>query len=456
MQTKFQLFKQRFFSNFIMSKEVKKKILEHNLKLLIKVSFGLFSLCLIMFFYYFLTYDSPTGEIRDFVYYYLAMTIEEFITFVLSIVFLKIKKINRLFCNIPLIFNFLGQEIICYAVFVAGTNPFNSLIIFVCLATIIPLIFAIEPLYYVIVMVTMGLLMSSKMNDMYGMTVVNNSFVYILVMSSLAMSRWFYIIKTNTYEHETKKREKQIQQELEMAALVQKSFYQHDLTEINDWNIACYNDPMISLSGDLFDFFVRKNNLTGLCIFDVSGHGLASGLVTMMVKNTMEEEFYNNENKKLQITMKRINERICEEKGKIDNYLTGIILRFKNRNIEMVNAGHPIPIIYHSSTGLCEYLNCNIKDIQGAIGFRDFKFDYSSVNINIEPGDRIVLYTDGVIEAKNELQEEYGKARFLASVKEHCNLDINTQLKAVFDDIKQFIGTAPRTDDISLIILSKS
>lgn len=453
MAIKFQVFKKKFFNNFIMPKEIKAKVVERNIKLLTKVSLGILIVSILTLLPLLFSPDSKGPETIDYIFHYTSMSVIELLTFVIGLIILKFKKIRR--TNLLLVFNFASLEFLSYIIFTYGVSSFNSLIIFVCLATIVPLIYAFEPLYYMIVLGIMGALMAPRFVELYGSNSASNAFVYIIIMIGLAMSRWHSIKRNEIYEFKTKEREKQIQQELEMAALVQKSFYQHNLTDVKKWEVVYYNDPMLSVSGDLFDFFVRKNTLDGLCIFDVSGHGLASGLVTMLVKNTMEEEFYENEDVELDFTMQRINERVRAEKGSIENYLTGIILRFAEKNLEMVNAGHPNPVVYHSSTDSCEYFNCDMKDIQGAIGLSDLDFNFTTLKIDLEINDRLILYTDGVTEAKNQDNEEYGKERFLASIQKHSNLDVGKQLTAIIDDIKQFIGTAARTDDISIIIIEK-
>lgn len=455
MNNKLQNFKERFINNFIMSKDIKRIVVERNLKMLLKVSSFLGIFCMIMFIMSYTTIDYHEENVVDYLFYYLSMVIINIFSFVLSYIFLKVKKIKIWLYNLPVILNFIGLEINCYIIFTYGSNPFNSLIIFVCLATLLPLMYAIEPMYYIITLIVNGVLMTPKMIELYGITTANNSTVYLFIMSSLAMSRWFYVKRNFEHNKKTEEWEKQIEQELDMASLVQKSLYTHDLTGIKDWNVAYYNDPMISLSGDLFDFFIRQNTLSGLCIFDVSGHGLASGLVTMMVKNTMEEEFYDNEDIELDFTMQRINKRVREEKGNIENYLTGILLRLSNDKIEMINAGHPNPIVYHASTNQCEYFKCDIKDRQGAIGLTDIDYLFTTLELNMEKNDRIILYTDGVTEAKNSLSKEYGKNRFLESAQKHCNLTVEDEIKALTEDIKLFIGKSPRTDDISIIILEK-
>lgn len=436
-----------------MPREIKNKVVERNHRLLLKVSAAIFVLCILTLIPLISSPEKRGPETADYIFHYSSMAIVEVISFFLALIFMKVKALRH--SNFPIVFSFATLEFLGYVIFAHGANPLNSLIIFVCLATIDPLAFAIEPLYYIIVMVVMGILMGPRFVELYGQNSASNAFVYLIIMSSMAMSRWFYIKRNYVHEHKTREREKQIQQELEMAALVQKSFYQHDLTGVKNWEVAYFNDPMISLSGDLFDFFVRQNTLSGLCIFDVSGHGLASGLVTMMVKNAMEEEFYENEDVELDFTMQRINQRVREEKGNIENYLTGIILRFTDKNIEMVNAGHPNPIIYHAATGFCEYFKCDVRDRQGAIGLSDLDFDFKTLEVNLEKNDRIILYTDGITEAKNILNNDYGKERFLASVQQHSNLSVQDQITAIVGDIKRFIGTAPRTDDISVVIIQK-
>lgn len=455
MSSKFKQFKQKFIKNFIMPRDLKNVVLEKNLKLLLKVSVALTILCFVMFVVSLLRPNSKGVIDIDYVFYYFAMAVLSLFTTVVSYCFLKIKKIKKSLYNIPLIVHFIGLEVICFVTYTYGSNSFNLLISFVCIATITLLAFAIEPLYYTVIIIITGIFMSQKIYDLYGMDSVQNGFVYLLLMCSLSMSRWFSIKSNMEHDYKTKEREKQIKQELEMAALVQKSFYQHDLSGVEDWEVGYCSDPMISLSGDLFDFFVRQNKLSGLCIFDVSGHGLSSGLVTMMVKNTMEEEFYENEDFELDFTMQRINERVTAEKGNIENYLTGIVLRLTGKNVEMVNAGHPNPIIYHAATNTCEYYKCALEDRQGAIGLSDIPFNFKTLEINLEVNDRIILYTDGVTEAKDSLNTEYGKTRFLASVQAHSKLGVNEQIAAVVSDIKQFIGSAPRSDDISIVIIEK-
>ena len=113
---------------------------------------------------------------------------------------------------------------------------------------------------------------------------------------------------------------------------------------------------MAAVSGDLFDIYHRQNNIDGIGIFDISGHGLASGLVTMLVKNIIHQEFYKIADTDLAEILSRINTRIIQEKADIENYLTGILVRIGSDKIELVNAGHPFPILYKSKQKECFFV----------------------------------------------------------------------------------------------------
>ena len=107
-------------------------------------------------------------------------------------------------------------------------------------------------------------------------------------------------------------------QEIDLAGFVQKSFYKVDTSEIKDWDLHIAFKPMSGVSGDLYIVFITENHLDGIGIFDISGHGIASGLVTMLVKNIIEKEFKKGKKLPLNNVMEKINDRIIAEKGSID------------------------------------------------------------------------------------------------------------------------------------------
>ena len=245
-----------------------------------------------------------------------------------------------------------------------------------------------------------------------------------------------------------------LEKEIKMAAVIQRSFFKQNLTEINNYQVSYYSKPMAGVSGDLFDFFRTGENIDGLGVFDVSGHGISSGLVTMLVKNIIHQEFYTKEKMDLGEILNNINGRVIEEKGDIENYLTGILLRTNQNNIEIAIAGHPKPIIYHHKTGICEFLQLKKESI-GAIGIPGFPAYYTSELINFENGDELFIYTDGLVDTINERKESFGKDRLLNLIYRVSNMPVKTQAEEIEKKLAMFQGRAPQTDDVTFIIIKK-
>ena len=243
--------------------------------------------------------------------------------------------------------------------------------------------------------------------------------------------------------------------EIDLAGFVQKSFYKLDTSEITDWKLEITSKPMSGVSGDLYIAFISNHHLDGIGIFDISGHGIASGLVTMLVKNIIEQEFYKGIKKPLKEVMSKINDRIILEKGNIENYLTGMLIRFNKHNIELVNAGHPKAILYNSEDGTISTVEEEGVNQYGAIGIADFPIKFETVHFNMNKNDELVLYTDGITECTNENKKYFGTEGILAVFKSNISLDVKDQVTALPAALRRFSGSENFNDDITYIILKK-
>ena len=244
-------------------------------------------------------------------------------------------------------------------------------------------------------------------------------------------------------------------QEIDLAGFVQKSFYKTDISEVSDWDIKLAFKPMAGVSGDLYILFTSDNHLDGVGIFDISGHGIASGLVTMLVKNIIEHEFRKGKNQPLEQVMTKINDRIVTEKGSIENYLTGMIIRFKEDYCELVNAGHPKAMLYSAKTGSLKAIEQEGVNQFGAIGIADFPVNFESLQFTIEKGDELVLYTDGITECTNSEKKYFGNDGIISVFKNNIQYDLERQVEALPAALFEFSGTDKLNDDITYIILKK-
>ncbi len=249
-----------------------------------------------------------------------------------------------------------------------------------------------------------------------------------------------------------------LSEEIKNATLIQQAFLLKSQENYKDWVVATKNVPMIGVSGDLYCVFDKNKNLEGIGLFDISGHGISSGLLTMIAKNTIEQQFYKNlaakNGENLWETINKINDKFITEKGAVPNYLTGILVKISNENnLEIVNVGHQEPIIYRKETNSFETLKRD-KNAIGAIGISGFPVFYVSQYLKMQSGDELFLFTDGLIDSENEYGENFGQNRFLESLKKHINLLPKQQTENIIQDIENFRGKKIN-DDLTLMVLKK-
>lgn len=285
---------------------------------------------------------------------------------------------------------------------------------------------------------------------LFGVRCMNISItVFIIIFVVLIYTRVVYRI-----EYYLKNHSESLENEIKMAAVIQQSFFRQQVDDIKKYQVAYFSRPMVGVSGDLYDFYKTGEMLDGLGIFDVSGHGISSGLVTMLVKNIIHQEFYNQKDAELWEIVNQINDRVIEEKGEIQNYLTGILVRLYEDKLELVDAGHPAPILYKKSTGECNYIELGNKSV-GVIGIAGFPVFYESIFCDFEDGDELILFSDGVIDIKNEKDEYYGKDRLLNAAKVMVGMSAAEQVSYIANDIYAFCSNCEQNDDLTIIVLKK-
>ncbi len=262
--------------------------------------------------------------------------------------------------------------------------------------------------------------------------------------------------------------------ENKMATLIQKSFFRHEVTSFKSWDIACSCIPLEGISGDLYDLYPKNREeledeenikeadidreISGLGIFDSSGHGISTGIITLLAKSIFIQEFYEGQNKKLTELMEKINVRFNVEKGEVDTYLTGIMLRMNgvdekgNGKIEFVNAGHQTPVIYRKKDDSFTLLNNSTLSV-GAIGLSAIEPYYDSIEVTMEKGDELILYTDGVINCCAPGGRRLGQQGFINILAANINKTADDQLSDIISDIASFKGMEPSKDDMTIMLL---
>jgi sigma-B regulation protein RsbU (phosphoserine phosphatase) len=202
--------------------------------------------------------------------------------------------------------------------------------------------------------------------------------------------------------------------------------------------------PAKEVGGDFYDFFFIEKDLLGMVVADVSGKGVPAALFMMASKILVQNLALVEKDPKLALEM--TNEQICKNnQGMFVTMWLGII-DLKTGILTASNAGHEFPIIKQPN-GKFELF----KDKHGLVigAYPDIK--YTSYQIKIEKGGMLFVYTDGVAEATNREDEQYGLDRIVDTLN---NGEINNPteaLKAVDKSVSEFVGDAPQFDDLTML-----
>lgn len=260
---------------------------------------------------------------------------------------------------------------------------------------------------------------------------------------------------------------KQVQADMNFAVHVQEAFFKMPDFNMNGWDLAMKTRPASGISGDMFDVYQIGNVLEGISLFDVSGHGIAAGLVTMLCKNivanTFRDGLYSGDtHEDLGTVMENINRNVITAKGDIENYLTGILLRLDNApdgepcRAELTNAGSPVPLHYVRQTRKCvEIKTQNPTSQYGMVGIRGLEVSFPPQQFKIAPEDALVLYTDGITEAVNSNREQFGKERLANAIAAAGSVSAAARLNFILKELNSFVGDVPFDDDITLIVLQR-
>lgn len=244
--------------------------------------------------------------------------------------------------------------------------------------------------------------------------------------------------------------------DMELASNVQSSMFPHVPPDSSGWDISLTFMPLMGLSGDFYDFYYDGERLSGLSLFDVSGHGVSSGLITMFAKPIVCNLFKSMKNLQLGAVMGRINDLIYNEIGDLDNYITGLILRFSSNKVEYTNAGHPDLLYKKHSTDSIKIMTPDKDSLkQKPLGIFNQSIYYNTINFEIEKNDILLAYSDCLIESMNIENEFYGLSRLINSLKSIKGETSHEITDHLLKNFFSFINRDLLNDDLSIIVAKK-
>jgi len=238
-----------------------------------------------------------------------------------------------------------------------------------------------------------------------------------------------------------------INNELEMARQIQLSILPHEIPKIPGLEIAVRYIPMSSVAGDFYDFVVVDEKHIGILIADVTGHGLPAALIASMLQSALCAQAVHASDPGR--VLAGLNHALC---GKFDhNFVTAAYayIDMEERTLTYAAAGHPPMLICRNSNGKVEEI------LENGLFLGMFpEAAFASVKTPFASGDRVVLYTDGILEAPSSSEEEFGAERLSQFMETKHSLTVNrfadALIDALFDWTQQPRGQGQQ-DDITLL-----
>jgi sigma-B regulation protein RsbU (phosphoserine phosphatase) len=238
-----------------------------------------------------------------------------------------------------------------------------------------------------------------------------------------------------------------INSELEMARKIQLAILPHATPKIMGLEIAARFVPMGSVAGDFYDFLVVDEKHVGILIADATGHGLPAALIASMLQMALAAQFAQASQPAR--VLAGLNQALC---GKFTTHFVTaayIFLDMELGAMKYAGAGHPALLLWRASTRKTAELEENGM-VLGLFG----DATYDEIEVTMEPGDRVVLYTDGILEASNSSQELYGADRFKRFLELNCSVGANELSDVMLDELCEWSGRAEgrgQEDDITLL-----
>ena len=240
-------------------------------------------------------------------------------------------------------------------------------------------------------------------------------------------------------------------QELEFAGRIQSSFLPKELPSLDGWELAVTLLPARETSGDFFDIFQLSDGRVGFLIADVTDKGLGAALY-MALSRTLLRTYALEYDEQPDIVFFSANERILQD-AQADLFVTvfyGILDQFTGE-LTYANAGHNPPFLLSMKNGG----TIHALTITGMPIGIDEDESWTQTTIPINPGEVLILYTDGIPDAQNSDGEFFKERRLIEAVQSKLGASAQEIQASILDEVQEFVGDAPQFDDITLLVIAR-
>ncbi len=243
---------------------------------------------------------------------------------------------------------------------------------------------------------------------------------------------------------ERERQRQRLEQELSIAREIQQALLPRGFREFPHLAISAFNTPCHAVGGDYFDVFPMSEDRTAFVIADVAGKGIGAALLTTMLQGALTGMTLGADPVRV---FHHINDFLCQHSdvGRYATMFFGMLDR--QGHLDYINAGHPSPLLLRRG-------NSSEIFTQGSfpVGLIP-EAKYAAVRVDLEPGDTLVLFSDGVTEAADPVDDMYGVPRLSEALTGQHDVPLDQLQKKVVDSVERFARGADQNDDITLLFI---
>ena len=250
-------------------------------------------------------------------------------------------------------------------------------------------------------------------------------------------------------EHLSKEERRNLESELELAQEVQKMLLPQEVPNIPGLEIAAFSRPAQIVGGDYFDFIDFNNGFHGLAIADVAGHGVSASLHMASIQALLRTLVPIN--KSPAAVMSQVHNLFIHN-IRFETFVTFFMGAFDSstKTLTFCNAGHQPPLVLHKNKSKKESVEM-LSPTGAAIGLVE-EADFAEKTIELREEDLLVLYTDGVTEALNPQNQEFGRQRLAQLSRQVNDTSVKEAIQLIRQGLEEFSEGRPLADDTTIVI----
>ncbi len=250
--------------------------------------------------------------------------------------------------------------------------------------------------------------------------------------------------------------EEGIRKEVEVAQQIQHALLPKEYPQIEGFQVGASYRAASEVGGDYYDFIWVDPTTLGIAVGDVAGKGVPGSMVMAMIRTAMRLEA--KKNKSPANVLLKVHEHVNGDmKRGMFATMFYIVLDSRNRSISYASAGHNPMVLYRGSTDEVYFLKP--KGFPLGIDLPDeslFAKTMALQKLSLQKDDLLLIYTDGVTEAMNSKNEQFGEDRMIQAVRENCHLPAAEVVQKIEESIARFVGGAAQSDDVTIVVIKEN